>query len=291
MANNITTGSNLRQDQLGIQNRVKLVFRLLTLNADATSGISLPATAFLQGVTTADIVRETTIDDDTGLPTTVEKIDVRAAIPNRSPAFTPSDDGKRVVHRDPLISPLPYILDEGTPFFIMSGLGTTSEDDFIERSTFTGDTIFTFYVNPLHIAPSYRKSRTQMKTLGGWEVQHWGNELTELAINGTSGGMHRVNDRGVNQGLTADQTVRDSTAWKKLEKLRLIYLNDHALRNKDEATLWSLEYQGRVYVGSFSSFTGPEEDGNDPFQLKYSFTFVVEDERVKPVRTTNPIAR
>jgi hypothetical protein len=144
--------------------------------------------------------------------------------------------------------------------------------------------VFHFYVNPNNISPQYRKGRTPRKTLGGWEVQHWGNELTELTVNGTSGGMHRINENGVNVGLDlATQTVRDSTAWKRLEELRQIYYRDQAGRNKERTSLWTLVYQGRYYIGTFASFSGPDENAEQPFQLKYSFTFVVEKEITLPL--------
>jgi hypothetical protein len=153
------------------------------------------------------------------------------------------------------------------------------------RKTSVADELgyFLFYVNPNHIVPQYKKDKTPKKTLVGWEIQHWGNSLTELAVTGVSGGMHRINDMGVDTPLTKDQTVRDSTAWKRLEALRQIYYNDQAVRNQEVTSLWSMIYQGRCYIGTFSSFSGPEEVADQPYQLAYSFVFQIEQEPSFPL--------
>jgi len=268
---------------MAVLGKEKLILRRLYLSGQQVTP-NRSATDYLQGVTMGDVTTSSTIDPD-GTPRTRQVIDVRNAITGQT--FASYDNTLCEVYYDStakthFVQPLPG----GNKFFIYD----PSQDVALGSES----NVFEFYVNPRHITPQYTKSRTQIRTLGGWEIQHWGNELTTLTVQGTSGGMHRVNEGGVNRGLhigdphtlvgdkdamIEQEGIRSSTAWKRLEQLRQIYQADHALRNVEQPALWSLEYQGRVYVGSFSAFTGPEEDADKPYMLAYSFAFVVEEEK------------
>jgi len=147
------------------------------------------------------------------------------------------------------------------------------------NSSDTAVEIFEFYLNPQHIVPNYKKLNTEIRTRGGWEVQHWGNALTDLQVQGISGGLHKVVENGVSRLLTKDESVTDSTAWQKLDKLKAIYDNDQSVANQEVKTLLGMNYYNRFFIGYFSDFTGPEADALQPYMIKFSFNFKVTDEK------------
>jgi hypothetical protein len=172
------------------------------------------------------------------------------------------------------------------------------------------DQVFEFYVNPQRLSPTYTKIVSEIRTRGGWEIQHWGDALTELRVEGKSGGMHRkakqprinrnttttelVNTSKQNQqnggdGLRGGEDVTDTEAWRKLLQLKQLYDVDHATRNQEQLTLLGIAVYNTFYVGYFTSFTGPEYDANEPYQFSYSFTMKILYET--NVSTFNPTVK
>lgn len=134
-------------------------------------------------------------------------------------------------------------------------------------------TSFTFYINPNHITPNYKKLITEIRTRGGWEVQHWGNSLTEISVQGVSGGLLPKN---LEPGKPIDITT--SPAWIKLSQLKKLYYDSNSNPNESSSITFGMNYYDMFYVGYFTSFTGPEGDAESPFLVKYNFTFKVTDE-------------
>jgi hypothetical protein len=137
--------------------------------------------------------------------------------------------------------------------------------------------IFTFYVNPDRITPRYQKLQTEIRTLGGWEIQHWGNQLLELAVDGKTGGMHTVDSQGKTRALNENESIEDSKAWKKLVQLRTIYEKDQSRRNKQPVSLLGLSYLDGLYIGYFTTFVGPIPDAEKPYNMSFNFTFKVQE--------------
>lgn len=133
---------------------------------------------------------------------------------------------------------------------------------------------YVFHVNPDRVTPSYSKLQTEVRTLGGWEVQHWGNQLTTLKVDGKTGSMASSTDRG-NTKLSEAPSIYESTAWKKLVSLRKLYESDQNRRNRAVDYLLGLTYYDGLYVGYFTDFTGPVADKDQPYLMTYSFTFKV----------------
>ena len=143
--------------------------------------------------------------------------------------------------------------------------------------------VFEFYVNPQHVTPSYKKLITEIRTRGGYEIQHWGEALTEVKVAGISGGMHRDVSRSKNPGsigqtLTNVEDVTESTAWKRLSQLKQLYDADHSTKNQEATTLLGMNYFDKYYVGYFVDFQGPEADKDQPYLVNYSFSFKVQQE-------------
>jgi len=265
--------------QQNIGSRTKLVFRRVVNGNPAVDSIQV--TRYLQNVTTANIINANSVDQIAsvlGMPTqpsTGQVIDIRTAVPGAPftgtgsiPVYvqvstsTASDGSLRY-----------YIIRDGNAWFIQGA-----------QANATGQTdVFTFYLNPQHIAPRYEKLRTPIKTLGGWEIQNWGNKLVDITVNATTGGMHRINESGQNVGLQPGQTIRDSTAWKRVAQLRQLYWDDQKPGNQATDYKWQLEYNGETYLGTFVSFQGPEEDAKDPFQMTYQFMFQADAVTTSPI--------
>ena len=148
--------------------------------------------------------------------------------------------------------------------------------------------VFEFYVNPQHISPSYKKLQTPIFTRGGWDIQHWGDELTSLSVKGISGGMQRIasntpNPGGLGQSIPPDGDLTQSTAWIRLTQLKKLYQQDHSIRNANDKTLIGMNYWDSFYIGYFSDFQGPESDAQQPYLIDYSFTFICQQEIQIPV--------
>lgn len=159
-----------------------------------------------------------------------------------------------------------YSSDEGRcKYYIRPSLATYSRDWDISV-----ENSFTFYLNPSHITPSYKKLITESRTAGGWNVQQWGNGLAELRVQGQSGGMHKT-DGGE---YTSD--ITQSAAWKKLKELKNLYRYNNSIY-ANPVTL-GMNYFDTFYIGYFTDFTGPEGDANSPYLVNYGFSFKVTDE-------------
>jgi hypothetical protein len=154
--------------------------------------------------------------------------------------------------------------------------------------------VFTFYVNPQRLTPTYQKLHSEIRTRGGWEVQHWGDALTDLTIDGVSGGTHRrstvaivsnpndaVSTKNITTGVDGIEnfeSITNTKAWNRLVELRQLYDVDHAVRNRDQLSLLGISVYDTFYVGYFTGFTGPVHDAEKPFQFSYSFTMKILNE-------------
>jgi hypothetical protein len=143
--------------------------------------------------------------------------------------------------------------------------------------------IFEFYVNPEHITPIYRKLNTEIRTRGGWEIQHYGAALTEVRVSGRTGGLQRDTSRTSKQGdlgqtLKPGESITLSTAWVRLNQLKLLYDLDHQIPNTPSLIKIGLNYYDKFYVGYFTDFQGPEADAQQPYIMNYTFAIKVEQE-------------
>jgi len=151
--------------------------------------------------------------------------------------------------------------------------------------------VFEFYVNPQRLTPSYQKIQTEIRTRGGWEVQHWGDALTELRVEGVSGGTHRRSTVNINRdpnvstqsqngdvkndGILDWESITNTEAWVRLTQLRQLYDIDHTVRNQEQLTLVGISVYDTFYVGYFTQFSGPNHDAEKPYQFTYSFTLKI----------------
>ncbi|MFA5396342.1 MAG: hypothetical protein WC346_10080 [Methanogenium sp.] len=137
---------------------------------------------------------------------------------------------------------------------------------------------FTLYVNPQRVSPVANKRLTEVLTRGGYEIQHWGNALTEIQVTGKTGALFKTST-GAYPTDTSIIDVTQSLAWKRLSQLRDLYDTDHAVKNQEALVLLGLNYYDKFYTGYFTSFTGPTASAENPYQIDYSFTFKVQKEQ------------
>lgn len=169
-----------------------------------------------------------------------------------------------------------YIEGEGGVLFylITPDKEGITEDDLLPNE-------FDFHINPTRVTPVYSKLVTEIRTKGGWEIQHWGNNLTELSIQGKSGALLYTGDNTIaaNQKkgimLAPDTPLYESLAWKKLMALKRLYELDYAIPDTRQNWEFGLTYFDRFYIGYFINFNGPDADAEIPYIVNYSFTFKV----------------
>lgn len=170
----------------------------------------------------------------------------------------------------------PYVKVRGTKYYLQkqSSTAPSSATDIINN--IKG---YNFYVNPDRVTPNYRKLQSEIRTLGGWEIQHWGNQLIELTVEGKTGGMHTLTENGQKRVLNLQQgeTILDSDAWKKLVELRNLYETDHDRRNKQPVFILGLTYLDGIYLGYFTEFSGPNADAEKPYLMTFRFSFKVQE--------------
>jgi len=250
----------------------RVPLKIFKLVQTKTGTFDLAPTQYAQGVTTNDIITLT--------------------------------DGDRVINVGqlpvglPLSIPVPSLVQsDASGDFVVNG----SDKLYIKPSNpnalgpQSNPSVFEFYVNPQRLVPTYSKIQTEIRTRGGWEIQHWGNALTELTIEGHSGGMHRRNETGQvmrtqgdatstaqnaiqgvsGDGLTDTQDITDSTAWKRLLQLKNLFDADHAKRNQEQLTLLGLSIYNSFYIGYFVTFSGPIQEADKPYIFSYTFTMKI----------------
>jgi hypothetical protein len=145
---------------------------------------------------------------------------------------------------------------------------------------------FEFYLNPQHITPKYTKNITELRTRGGWDIQHWGDALTEVTVQGKTGGLNNSSTKPTGTSTLqnslyyfgSDVPITQSTAWLRLNQLKSLYNQDHVQPFGNLTYKLVMNYYDKFYIGYFSNFSGPEADAMSPLNMTFAFTFKVEQE-------------
>lgn len=171
-----------------------------------------------------------------------------------------------------------YEDEYGNPFIEVSNnrifIQTPSFESFVGRES---QKVYEFHLNPESFKPNFRKLITEIRTRGGWEIQHWGEALTEIEVSGRSGAMIKKIVNGQEVPLTDNDYVEDSIAWKKLTELSSLYKRDHLIKNKPVEYLLGLSVYDNFYIGYFTNFVGPIVESTQPYIVSYSFSFKVQN--------------
>src|SRR5271165_2577123 len=79
------------------------------------------------------------------------------------------------------------------------------------------------HVNPQNISEQHTKKVERIQTRGGWVEQHWGDELTEISADGSTGAFMNIYT-----GLTS--LLRQQTiAWDRYRDLLDLFRNNGSL--------------------------------------------------------------
>lgn len=145
------------------------------------------------------------------------------------------------------------------------------------------------HVNPQNYSEQHNKKVERIQTRGGWVEQHWGDDLTEITVDASTGAFMNIYT-----GLTA--LLRQRTIqWDRYRDLHDLFRNNGSLYDPYGNIVLQgnimLMYDRGTYNGTFRSFEIEETD-DQPFAFKLSFTFKVEEELMKiPNLGANPNQR
>jgi hypothetical protein len=131
------------------------------------------------------------------------------------------------------------------------------------------------HVNPSTMTLGYNKVIERFQTKGGWQEQHFGEQLTDMSCDVTSGAFINVDT-----GLSIAHR-RDTIAYEKFYHLVDLFKNNGLVYDSQG----NVQYRGRirvtfdggVYDGSFRSLNINESSAS-PFQLTCDFSFRAEKE-------------
>jgi hypothetical protein len=137
---------------------------------------------------------------------------------------------------------------------------------------------FTFYINPQRVNLVANKRFTEILTRGGYEIQHWGNALSEIQVTGKTGALYKTST-GEIPAPNAVIDITQSLAWIRLSQLRDLYDTDHAVKNQEALVLLGMNYYDHFYMGYFTSFSGPSAAAENPYQIDFGFSFKVQKEQ------------
>lgn len=129
------------------------------------------------------------------------------------------------------------------------------------------------HVNPRNISESYNQKVERFQTRGGFQEQHWGQDLTEISAEASTGAFMNIHT-----GLSS--VVRQRTiAWDRYRDLHDLYRHNGSVYDPFGNIVLQgqlmLMYDRGVYLGTFRSFEFEETD-DSPFAFKLNWSFKVE---------------
>jgi hypothetical protein len=142
------------------------------------------------------------------------------------------------------------------------------------------------HVNPSNFAETHTKRVERIQTRGGFVEQHWGDELSEISVDQSTGAF-------INMYTGLSSLLRQRTiAWDRYRDLYELFHNNGLVYDPFGNVVlqgWiMLMYDRGTYIRSFSV----EETENSPFTFKMSWTFKVEKTIQKiPVASNSPMRR
>jgi len=145
-----------------------------------------------------------------------------------------------------------------------------------------------FRINPTNIRIQKRKLFQKIRTRAGWVFQHWGPEIGQIDLRGTTGStlldpdiklatkkLPLLGEIPLLTTLNDERpTELTSPALKAFKELERWYDEDQSEEAVERGFLTALEWRGRIYVGHLASFQ-IEERGDQPLQLFYNISFIV----------------
>jgi hypothetical protein len=134
------------------------------------------------------------------------------------------------------------------------------------------------HINPSNYSESHTKRVERIQTRGGFVEQHWGDDMTEISADGSTGAFMNIYT-----GLSS--VLRQKTiAWDRYRDLHdLFRCNGSVFDPYGNIVLQGqimLMYDRGTYLGHFTTFE-IEETEEQPFTFQISWSFKVEEELLK----------
>lgn len=193
----------------------------------------------------------------------------------------------------------------GIPYNAYSLTDDAIRKPYVEGPLSTFLKSVSFYVNPTTIRIRKKKYFQKIRTRAGWVFQHWGPDIGEIVLEGTTGNI--TPDPKIQIGkifglpilpqvVEEVPTESNSPALKAFRTLEQWYDEDQNDQSQSASVgqLTALEFRDRIYVGHFAEFNF-EERGTHPFQLFYQLKFLIHYDTgalsEATTRSTNQIIR
>lgn len=134
------------------------------------------------------------------------------------------------------------------------------------------------HVNPSSFSENHTKRVERIQTRGGFVEQHWGDAITEISADGSTGAFMNIYT-----GLSS--ALRHKTiAWDRFRDLHDLYRHNGSVYDPYGNIVLQgnvmLMYDRGTYLGFFKSFSMEETD-DQPFAFKLTWTFSVTEELMK----------
>jgi hypothetical protein len=130
------------------------------------------------------------------------------------------------------------------------------------------------HVNPANFSEAFTKKIERIQTRGGFVEQHWGDELSQISADGSTGAF--INLYTGTSSLLRQQTI----AWDRYRDLHDLYRNNGDVYDPYGNIVLRgnvmLMYDKGTFIGYFTSFE-PEETDASPFTFNVSWNFKVEE--------------
>lgn len=130
------------------------------------------------------------------------------------------------------------------------------------------------HVNPSSFAENPIKKVERIQTRGGFVEQHWGDELTEISADGSTGAF--MNIYTGTSSILRQRTI----AWDRYRDLLDLFYNNGSVYDPYGAIVLQgnimLMYDKGQYIGYFTNFS-VDETSDSPFTFTISWSFKVEE--------------
>ena len=129
------------------------------------------------------------------------------------------------------------------------------------------------HINPSTLSEQHSKKIERVQTLGGWVEFHWGDNLSDISADGSTGSFLNIQT-----GLSSFNP-RETIAHSRFRDLSDLYHHDGSVYDPYGNIVLQgnimLMYDRGIYIGSFRNFSFEISDAA-PYNLTYSWTFKVE---------------
>lgn len=140
--------------------------------------------------------------------------------------------------------------------------------------------IIPLYINPSTVQTTYSKNISETQTIGGFIIQYWGDRITTISINGTtgSGGIDAINI--LYEVYKAEQTSFNTNLLARRKKLQLAVENAQQGQTENPDGLRALDQV--LFNGAFTDIVDGVSNTMDYF--KSAITGEEIGEENKPVK-------